>query len=125
MNHLQLIILTASFDFNWPERVEKFFETTEPVAKVSSQILSFDCFLDQRSDSGDSQSMRLFYQKMIMYALLPLILALGSLAFWNLYYCNKRAATKEKKPGRIMATLIILFFLVHPTIVQYMFSNFK
>jgi hypothetical protein len=42
MNHLQLIVLTASFDFDWPERVLKLFETTEPVAEVSSQVLSFD-----------------------------------------------------------------------------------
>lgn len=42
MNHLQLIYLTASFDFDWPERVVDLFETSEPVAQVSSQILSFD-----------------------------------------------------------------------------------
>ena len=42
MNHLQLIFLTASFDFDWPKRVQKYFETTEPVANGPSQLLSFD-----------------------------------------------------------------------------------
>ena len=42
MNHLQLILLTASFDFNWPQNVEDFFETSEPIAQVSQQVLSFD-----------------------------------------------------------------------------------
>jgi len=42
MNHLQLILLTASFDFNWPQNVEDFFETSKPVAQVSQQVLSFD-----------------------------------------------------------------------------------
>ena len=42
MNHLQLLILTASFDFDWPDRVNKIFETSEPVAQVTTQILSFD-----------------------------------------------------------------------------------
>jgi len=42
MNHLQLIVLTATFDFDWPSQVLAIFDTTEPAAQVSSQILSFD-----------------------------------------------------------------------------------
>ena len=139
MNHLQLIILASSFNFDWPSRVLKLFETTEPVAKVSQQIISFDCFLDQRSDSdttnsnscegnattNDGNLIRIYYQKMIIFALLPLLLALGSFIFWSLYFCRKSRAARTKKTSRIMATLIILFFLVHPTIVENMFSNFK
>ena len=125
MNHIQLIYLTSSFEFDWPDNVAQIFKTSEPVAQVSQQILSFDWFLDQRSDSNDSNTIRLFYQKMIMYALLPLLLAIGSVGFWYIYYWCRSSANKEKRPGRIMATVIILFFLVHPTIVQYMFSNFK
>ena len=125
MNHLQLIFLTASFDFDWPKRVQKYFETTEPVANGPSQLLSFDWFIDQRSDSSDSNTIRLFYQKLIMYALLPIILWVGSVLFWNLYYCKKTSEQKQKKPGRIMSTVIILLFLIHPTIVKYMFENFK
>ena len=49
MNHVQLIMLTASFNFDWPERVLAMFETTEPVAQTSKQVLSFDCFIDLRS----------------------------------------------------------------------------
>ena len=42
MNHLQLIYLTSSFDFDWPDNVVELFEASEPVAQVSQQILSFD-----------------------------------------------------------------------------------
>ena len=42
LNHLQLIILTASFDLDWPQKVSRFFESTEPVAHVSQQVISFD-----------------------------------------------------------------------------------
>ena len=125
MNHLQLIVLTASFDFDWPNAVLELFDSTEPVATVSTHILSFDCFLDTRSDNNDSNMIRLYYQKMIMYTLLPIILGVISSAFWSLYYCKKSTAEKMKKRGRIMASLIILFFLIHPSIVEYMFSNFK
>lgn len=42
MNHLQLLVLTSSFDFDWPDRVLELFNTSKPVAQVSTQILSFD-----------------------------------------------------------------------------------
>lgn len=35
MNHMQLVVLTASFEFSWPENVEKFFDASKPVAQAS------------------------------------------------------------------------------------------
>ena len=32
LNHFQLILLTASFNFKWPASVKKFFSSTKPVA---------------------------------------------------------------------------------------------
>lgn len=126
MNHLQLILLTASFNFDWPDDVTKFYDNTRPASQVSSQILSFDCFLDQRSSNGSSKNViELFYQKMIMYAILPFLLVFASFASWSLIYCFKKKVDKSKKKGRIVATIIILFFLVHPNIVQYMFNSFN
>jgi len=60
MNHMQLILLTASFDFDWPAIVQAFFSTAEPVAQVSTQILSLDCFLDNR-DKSDSEEKEVTY----------------------------------------------------------------
>ena len=31
LNHIQLIVLTASFNFNWPEMVTSFFNASQPV----------------------------------------------------------------------------------------------
>lgn len=45
MNHIQLITLTASFDFHWPELVNKFFAIPAPAATVGDSLFSFDCFL--------------------------------------------------------------------------------
>ena len=130
MNHLQLLILTASFDFDWPDRVNKIFEDIRACCSgYNSDIFIRPDFwikeVKEKYSEGMGNLVRLYYQKMIMYALLPLLLALGSLIFWNLYFCRKSKALKDKKISRIMATLIILFFLVHPSIVEYMFSNFK
>ena len=122
MNHLQLILLTSSFDFDWPDNVTEFYDTTKPASQVSSQLLSFDCFLDKRSENGDSNIIRIYWQKMLMFAGMPIILAAICFMFWTVYYCNKK---KDKKYGRITASIIILFFLIHPSIVQYMFNSYN
>ena len=33
---MQLILLTASFDFKWPDKVVELFNTAKPVAAVST-----------------------------------------------------------------------------------------
>ena len=69
--------------------------------------------------------MKLYYQKMIMYAMLPFTIVLLSLIIWQIFYCAYKKADKSKAGARKIATIIILFFLVHPNIVQYMFNNFN
>ena len=60
-NRLQLILLTASFDFSWPEKVlqSNLICTSrgvlcfnKPVSEVSSQIFSVDCFIDLRDSNS-------------------------------------------------------------------------
>ena len=124
MSHLQLLTLTASFNLKWPSSVENLLNSPKPATEISTQIISFDWFLDQRQNGG-LNIIRLYYQKMIMYAALPLIMAVASILFWTIFYCWAKRSEVNNKNGRIVASLIILFFLVHPSIVQYMFSNFK
>lgn len=42
MNHLQLIMITASFNFDWPPSIVGFFEAISPVATASDNLISFD-----------------------------------------------------------------------------------
>ena len=124
MNHLQLLTLTSSFNLKWSSNVNDLLRFFKPATEVSTQIISFDWFLDQRQN-GDSNIIRLYYQKMIMYAALPLIMIVSSILFWTIFYWWTRKTEARNKNGRIVASLIILFFMIHPSIVQYMFSNFK
>ena len=124
MNHLQLLTLTASFNLKWPSNVDDLLNSSKPAAQVSTQIISFDWFLDKRQNGG-SNLIRLYYQKMLMYAVLPLVMASVITLFWTILYWFYKKSTPNKRNGRIMASIIIFFFLIHPSIVQYMFSNFK
>ena len=124
MNHFQLLSLTSSFNLNWPGSVDEFFTASQPVAEVSTQILSFDWLIDQRQNGGHNL-IDIYYLKMIMYAILPITMVIGSYIVWTIYYCFVKKNSKAKKLGRVISSLIIMFLLIHPSLVHYMFSNFE
>ncbi|CDW82324.1 UNKNOWN [Stylonychia lemnae] len=123
LNHFQLILMTASFDFQWSQQIVSFFTTTKQVATQSTQIFSFDCFLDTRGESKGSQMSRIFFQKLIIIALLPFLLAIISSLIWNIY--KKLMRNSVRISSKIMSSLVILLFLVHPSLVTYSFNDFK
>ncbi|CDW84862.1 UNKNOWN [Stylonychia lemnae] len=51
LNHFQLLMVVASFDFEWSQQIVEFFSTTKQIATISTQIFSFDCFLDDRNEN--------------------------------------------------------------------------
>ncbi|CDW80304.1 UNKNOWN [Stylonychia lemnae] len=126
LNHFQLIMVTASMDFQWSQQIIDFFSQTKKVATFSTQIFSIDCFLDERTSDDINETQkgsRIFFQKMILVALLPFILSIGCYIIWYLIgYFKKELQNKKSK---IMSSLVILLFLVHPSIIQYMFYGFN
>lgn len=75
------------------------------------------------ADSGEIGGIRVFFQKLIMIAMLPFLCAGVSYGFWYTYEWIKKHKNVAK--SKSISTLIILLFLVHPNIVQSMFYNFK
>eukprot|EP00347_Sterkiella_histriomuscorum_P017868 403347667 len=137
LNHFQLIMMTSTFDFEWSQQILDFFTESKQVATVSTQIFSFDCFLDTRgtnqtsSDQNpfeyiptqDNGFIRIFFQKLVMIALLPIILVLCSFGAWHLIRCISRRQFDVL--GKAISSTVIVLFLAHPSIIQYMFFNFK
>eukprot|EP00347_Sterkiella_histriomuscorum_P009615 403340531 len=127
MNHLQLIVMTAAFNFNWPQMVSKFFDTSQPVAQASTQVLSVDCFLNTRLegselDEGQGVMSSILYLKLLMFALLPILLGVSSYTIWSIISCkgNDKAILRTKA----VSSLVILLFLVHPSLVSFFFKAF-
>lgn len=58
-----------------------------------------------------------------MLALLPFILAICIFGFWFAFKIIKKKS--QTIVGKVITTLVIVLFLAHPNIVQYMFSNFN
>ena len=63
---------------------------------------------------------RVFYQKMLIFELMTFILAAVTVILWMIY-----RVIKKGKAGKIISTLIIVLFLVHPNITQTMFFDFQ
>ena len=128
LNHLQMIVLTASFNLDWPQLVIDFFNSITPITNASKQILSFDCFLDSRDPKNPDPSaaddgLRITYIKLIMVEVLPVIMSLVAILIWLLVACYRR--TMRKVCSRVISTVIVLLFLAHPTIVQINFDLLK
>jgi len=112
----------ANVTFSWPEYIEKFYTGVMAVSKVSEQMFSIDCFLEDAT-SPLVNSIGMYFTKLLLFALLPGLLALADLLFWFIYLGCRRSF---KNFGSYMiSTLVILLFIVHPTITQAMFQAFN
>ena len=125
-NHLQLVLLTLSFNLDWPNQVKMMFEVTQPVVDVASRVISLDCFLDSSkiyahffSSSKHEESLHV-YIYLLVYLALPIASVGLSLLFWFLY--NRRQ--RRKALNRSISTIIILFFLFHPSVTRNIFNIF-
>mmetsp|Transcript_30154 Transcript_30154/g.29453 ORF Transcript_30154/g.29453 Transcript_30154/m.29453 type:complete len:201 (+) Transcript_30154:370-972(+) len=101
---------------------------SEPVSEVSSQIFSFDCLIDTRSENStsngtDTSMMNIFYLNLLVYAFLPLLIVFGCYFVWVFICLFSRNFGIWN--SRSISSIVITLFLVHPDIVQAMFSIFN
>ncbi|CDW88635.1 UNKNOWN [Stylonychia lemnae] len=95
MNHIQLLIITASYDLQWPDQLIQFFNSVKPASEVTTQFLSLDCFIDTRKDNNDKGTIRSFYAKTIMLALAPILAVITCFCAWRIiFYLQERKKNK-------------------------------
>jgi len=114
MNYLQLVMLTATFNLNWPSEVKTVLSTQESAGTATAQVFSFDCYMIGISDTN------VIYQKLIMMFILPGLVVGVSVLFWGFLGAKRNDFSVMR--NQMVSTIIILLFLVHPNIVQSMFS---
>ena len=88
--------------------------------------MSFDCFLGSSSSTSLESSndfFRIYYIKLMMMSLLPICLFLVCYLVWGIYSWKVKDYSNLK--SRAISSFVILLFLFHPNIVQYMFGAFK
>jgi len=119
INYLQLLTATAVFDFKWPSYVLQVLKIQESVGNVSEQIFSFDCFItNSQADEGE-----VTYLRVVIVSCLPLLVVAGAVLWWSLVACIRNSSVYLKH--HLMNSVVVLFFLIHPSIVKVMFDIFN
>jgi hypothetical protein len=121
-NYLQLVLLVTQLSLEWPSFVLSFFEVQNYSGSVDQQVLSFDCYLAGDDPQGDSYK-TVYFDRLILLTVLPLIISAAVLAFWlTFFFIKKRRSILRKE---LVATAVVLFFLVHPSLVKEYFAFFS
>lgn len=120
-NYLQLVFLTTQFKLEWPSYVLEIFNVQKSASSVSEQIFSVDCYISK--DGNSEASTDTYYTKLVFLALLPFIIFIVSLIFWIGICFVKDTWCYLKR--EMLTTVVVLFFIVYPTIVQNMFLHFS
>jgi hypothetical protein len=80
-----------------------------------------DCYLGDSTD--DDAYKNLYFDKLKAIALIPVIFSLAATAFWTAHFAVRRDKGVFRKQW--VATLVVLFFLIHPNILRSSFSYFS
>ena len=119
-NYLQLVFIVTQFDLEWPSYVVEFFNFQRSTASVTDQLFSLDCFLLLENSK---ESKNVYYTKLLIITAIPIGVFGLSYLYWIFYSFIKETYRWLKR--EVFTTIIVLFFLVYPTIVKSMFSNFS
>ena len=118
-NYLQLVFLTAQFNLSWPSYVIVLFGIQKSAATATDSVFSIDCYISSNGEKASSDS---YFFKMIFYAVLPLGIFIISILVWICICLMKESYVQLKR--ELPLTMIVIFFLVYPNIVKFMFSHF-
>jgi hypothetical protein len=141
MNHMQMILITTSFNMKWPDEILDFFKNISIIVEFQKMIVSFDCWMDTRVWADDDYEtvfkhqfmdreedpLRITYYKLFIYAVLPIICGICSVCVWYviLRRRGKFATIKDQLYIKFISTLVILLYLFHPQITQFMIDMFN
>ena len=115
LNHVQLLLLLASFRFDWPPRVKQFLSFFESVADAPQELLSLDCLF------GSISTLPRFYNFLLLHLCFPLFGISFIALFWRL--CS--GVHSREFCQRFIASSLVFLFLVHPSVTRALFSLFK
>ena len=120
LNYIQLVMLTASFQLQWPNYAKELFKVQQSAGSATEQVFSVDCFLDNSQEDTQARTVR---TKLIMLALLPALLLAVSVVVWIPFALILRKYNYLK--NELCTTMVILFFVIHPSLVKFMFDYFN
>ena len=92
-------------------------DTQKSLSSSTEALFSFDCAL------ATIFPLKVPYSKLLLYFIVPLLCMVPSIIFWLIW--GRVKDRKEISVNYAVGTIIIVFFLLHPTILKEMMSFFK
>lgn len=117
MNYFQLVMLMGSFNLSWPTLMKKMLDIQDSAGSFSEHMFTTDC-LEDNFDENEA-----FYQKLLLLSASPIVFFVISSVFWVLLAACKQSISMLK--NELVASGIILFFLLHPSVMRVMFNAFN
>lgn len=75
-------------------------------------------------DGKDDGFMPVYYQKLTLFGLMPIILGICDYLVW-IVICYVKGRDFSQLKSKTTSTLVVLLFLVHPNIVKSVFLSFN
>jgi predicted outer membrane repeat protein len=111
LNYVQLVLLTTTFNLDWPSQVLALFTVQQTAGGVSDNVVSLDCVVGESS-----------YLLMLTFlSLLPIVVLFLAGIVW---FALKRLRNTQNAGSKCVMTFIVLLFLIHPNLVKRNFSMF-
>ncbi|CDW71406.1 UNKNOWN [Stylonychia lemnae] len=122
-NYFHATLIVKEFDLNWPSQVEQALNSFSFLSSQQQSIFSFDCFYQNTQELG----MPIFFFKVLMFGLLPIMLSLISSMLWiGLYTYKKYLYGKAFNLKQyITVTAFIFIYLCYPIITNQTFALFS
>eukprot|EP00003_Mantamonas_plastica_P000503 TRINITY_DN1040_c1_g1_i8.p1 TRINITY_DN1040_c1_g1~~TRINITY_DN1040_c1_g1_i8.p1 ORF type:complete len:1696 (+),score=495.31 TRINITY_DN1040_c1_g1_i8:38-5125(+) len=120
MNYMQLTSFCQSFDLKWPPVVLAMFSIFQNVSAPKLQISSLDCMF--------GINVGVFYSKFILFMFVPVIVTVLPTLLFVIRYTMKKATGNvswEKTRDNIYVTVMVVLFIVHPSVTQRIFEMFS
>ena len=116
MNYLQMVVVAASLNINWPDFVSLFLNGQDSAGAVAEQLFSVDCIMQ------DFSSKSVYYTKLQSTALIPAGLLFLAIIVWSgISLCSRIASIWHK----VVASLVMILFIMHPSLTKTMFALYS
>lgn len=116
MNYFQVTSVTIYFKLNWPDIFVKLINANLSIGEASDKAFSASCFFP------DLNSKENYYINLTVIAVLPFSLIGASIIVWTFFRAFKQI---EKWREKLLGTMTVLIFLIHPYVTKMMFSIFS
>lgn len=114
LNYLQMISIIQSLELKWPFYVRNYMNVYSNIGGVSTQLLSFDCLLQDYEITTKT-----IYVQTIIALIIPVIIMIISF----IVLAALSIKTKKSQQIRLTVIFIVVSIFVQPSIIKSLFDN--